>query len=538
MEANQVAAKLPNLDWIFDESGIPDPQGTGEAAVKFIRALRHPKSNLPNNAFALDRWQERIVRKIYGDTLPDGTRRVQELFLMVGRGNRKTSLMAACLMLHLCGPERRPDSTIASFANSREQSAFTFKEMASICRATPRIREAVHIQDSYKKITYIKHSVVYEALSSDAKQAHGRTDVAAFWDEGHAENKIELLEAIETGLNKSPNTLMLSASTAGVGQTGPFWAKYEHARKVVDGKIKDETFLPVLFEAPADCDWRSDEWLFATNPGLEYGYPDLKKLRRYREKCEHSPAERDSYKRLHLSIYLDGAASPEWDLAIWDENSGPVDLDALEGRRAWLGVDLSRQTDLCVVAACIEKDDGTYALHVQSFAPLEGVRKRADVDHAPYPQWVDEGHIIACPGDLVDFNMVEEKILEFHERFALQEVAFDRKMAREIMQRLDDQGVPVVDFPQTLMTFTPAVNAFERLFLDRKLSHGGNPLLRWCMSNVVLYHDANNNRRPDKVRSIDRIDPVVGSIMACGRAVAGGNTRSAYESMSVEDLSW
>lgn len=79
-----MTAKLPSLAWIFDDSEIPDPHGKGEAAVKFIRALRHPKSNLPGNAFALDRWQERIVRRIYGDTHDDGTRRIQELFLMVG----------------------------------------------------------------------------------------------------------------------------------------------------------------------------------------------------------------------------------------------------------------------------------------------------------------------------------------------------------------------------------------------------------------------------------------------------------------------
>lgn len=528
--------KPQSLAWISDGSPIPDPHGKGEAAVKFIRALRHPKSKLPGNAFDLSPWQERIVRRVFGDTLPDGSRRVNELFLMVGRGNRKTSLMAACLMLFLCGPERVPGSTLASLANSREQAALTFKEMAGICRATPRILEAVHIQDTEKRITYRRRDIAYEALSSDAKNAHGRTDVCAFWDEGHAEKKADLLEAIETGLNKSPNTLLLSASTAGVGQTGPFWIKYEHAKKVADGVLADESFLPVLFEAPADADWRSDEWLFATNPGLPHGYPNLKKLQRYRERCEHSPAERDSFKRLHLSIYLDGAASPEWDLAIWDENADPFDLATLEGARAWLGVDLSRQTDLTCVSACIEMPDGRYALHVQCFAPQEGIRRRGDVDHAPYPQWADAGLITPCPGDLVDFDMVESYILDLHERFALQEVAFDRKLAREIMQRLDNQGVPVVDFPQQLMTFAPAVNDFERLFLDRKLAHGGNPLMRWSMGNVVLYHDANNNRRPDKGRSIDRIDPVVASIMACSRAVQGASARSAYDGPAFDAL--
>lgn len=187
---------------------------------------------------------------------------------------------------------------------------------------------------------------------------------------------------------------------------------------------------------------------------------------------------------------------------------------------------------------CIELEGGGWALHVQSFAPEEGIRKRADVDHAPYPQWAEEGYLTPCPGDLVDLDMIEGYILDLHSKFKLQEVAFDRKLAGRMMRSLDDRGVPVVDFPQTIMHFAPAVNDFERLFLERQIAHGGNPLLRWSMGNVVLYRDANNNRRPDKGRSIDRIDPVVASIMAASRAVAGASKRSPYETMSVEDLIW
>ncbi|MBN7759998.1 terminase large subunit [Nitratireductor aquibiodomus] len=524
---------LPNLAWIFDDSPIPDPHGKGEAAVRFIKALKHPKSKLPGQAFDLSPWQERIVRKVYGDTLSDGTRRVNELFLMVGRGNRKTSLMAACLMLHLVGPERRPGSTIASIANSREQAGLTFKEMAGICRATPRILEAVRIQDTEKRITYRKHDIAYEALSSDAKNAHGRTDVCAFWDEGHAEKKEDLLEAVETGLNKSDNTLLLSASTAGIGRIGPFWNKYEHARKITDGRVQDETFLPILFEAPADVDWRSDDWLYATNPGLQHGYPNIKKLKRYRERCEHSPAERESFKRLHLSVYLDGAANPEWDLAIWDENGAQYDLEALRGRKAWLAVDLSKRIDLSAVATVIEldSDDGEprYALHVIGFSPEAQLRKRADNDSAPYPLWADQGWLTVCPGDIVDRVIVEEHIREIGDMFDVQEVAFDVALARELMENLESSGVPVTAFPQTLMNFAKPVDTFEDLFLNRRLSHGGNPLLRWAVGNTVMMRDQNDNRRPNKARAADRIDPAVAAIMAVSRAAQGASGRSSYD---------
>lgn len=521
-------SKLPHLAWIFDDTPIPDPHGKGEAAVKFIKALKHPKSKLPGNAFDLSPWQERIVRRLLGDTLEDGTRRIQELFFMVGRGNRKTSLMAAILMCFLVGPERRAQSTICSIANSRDQAALTFKEMAGICRATPRILEAVRIQDTEKRITYRKLDVTYEALSSDAKNAHGRTDVCVFWDEGHAERKDDLLEAAETGLNKSPNTLLLSASTAGVGRTGPFWTRYENARKIVDGRVVDETFLPILFEAPADVDFRDDTWLWATNPGLPYGYPNLKKINRYREKCEHSPSDRESFKRLHLSVYLDGAANPEWDLAIWDEGHGEIDLEALRGRKAWIGVDLSKRIDLSAVVCVIELEDGRFAVHCMGFTPEAQIRKRAQVDGAPYSLWVEQGWMTACPGDIVDRLIVEDYIRDLCEKFDVQESVFDIALARELMENLEASGVPVAAFPQTLMNFAKPVDTFEDMFLNRRLVHD-SPLLRWAVGNTVMMRDQNDNRRPAKNKSADRIDPCVAAIMAVSRAEQGASGKSSYE---------
>src|SRR5438552_4148016 len=89
-----------NLEWIFNDTPLLDPHGKGERAVRFIKALRHPKSNLPKKAFALDPWMERIIRRVYGDTLPNGQRRIKTVFMLIGRGNRKTTLAAAIELLH------------------------------------------------------------------------------------------------------------------------------------------------------------------------------------------------------------------------------------------------------------------------------------------------------------------------------------------------------------------------------------------------------------------------------------------------------
>ncbi|WP_245477949.1 MULTISPECIES: hypothetical protein [unclassified Mesorhizobium] len=138
--------------WIFDKSPIPDPHGKGERAVRFIRVLRHPKSGLSGKLFQLDEWQERIIRKVYGDTKPNGTRKIKTVFALIPRGNRKTTLGAALELVHL-GPERIPHSQVISAAVDRDQARIALEEMVGVINAHPRTAEAFQIQDTKNRIT-------------------------------------------------------------------------------------------------------------------------------------------------------------------------------------------------------------------------------------------------------------------------------------------------------------------------------------------------------------------------------------------------
>jgi phage terminase large subunit-like protein len=252
-------------------------------------------------------------------------------------------------------------------------------------------------------------------------------------------------------------------------------------------------------------------------------------MRQMVREAEHRPADREMFRQLHLNIWLDGAANPEWSLDVWDENSGELDLDALGGRSAWIGVDLSSRIDLTAVATAIPLDDGRIALHVQTFTPETGIRKKMDVDGAPYSLWAEQGYLTPCPGDTVDFAMVEAHIRKMAELFRVEEIAFDKWRAQDMMASLEGEGLPVAEFPQTVATFARPVVDFETAMFERRLVHGGNPLLRWAVSNVVMYRDSSDNRKPVKKQSADRIDPAVASIIAVGRAVANASGRSSYD---------
>ena len=90
----------------------------------------------------------------------------------------------------------------------------------------------------------------------------------------------------------------------------------------------------------------------------------------------------------------------------------------------------------------------------RSFAPEEGIRKRSDVDHVPYVLWRDQGYLTATPGDTVDLSVVESAIREMCELFDVQEIAFDRWSARQMMDSLAEDGLVHLRSPEVVAGLT------------------------------------------------------------------------------------
>jgi len=213
---------------------------------------------------------------------------------------------------------------------------------------------------------------------------------------------------------------------------------------------------------------------------------------------------------------------------VYDEGNQPVSLDALDGEPCWLGVDLSSTQDLTAVVAAFPRHDGRMIVAPWFFCPADTLRKRQERDQIPYLTWADQGLIIPTAGNVVDYDQVETLIEDLAERFHVQEVAIDRWNSTATMNRLMEAGLTVAQFGQGTKSMAPAVKEAERLILARKLIHGGNPILRWSFSNVVLEQDAAGNRKPTKAKSAEKIDGAVAALMAISQAVIGDGGGSVH----------
>lgn len=516
--------------WIYDGTPIEDTFGDGERAVAFLRWLKHPKSKMPGKGFQLDPWLERVVRRIYGPRHADGSRVVKTVVLLLPRGNRKTSTAAALALLHTVGPERVPHGEAIFAAADRKQASIAFKEALGIVQARSQISGAVKVYDAHnsaKKIVHAKGGSFLEVISGDAGTQHGRTPVFVLADELHIWPNFYLWEALQSGLDKSDNTLMVIATTAGRGQDNVAWEQIEDARKVARGEVADPSILPILFEADRDADWRDEAVWYQTNPGLQHGYPSIDGFRRAAAKAERSMRERQSFKQLKLNIWLDQSTDPFIDMEVYDRCAG--DVEPMDNAPCWIGVDMSTTTDLTAVVAAFRDDDGTISVQPHFFLPGDLLRDRADRDGVPYPEWAEQGFLTATTGNVIDYGAVTEYLAELCARYNVRELNFDPAYAQPVMAPLLDEGLPVLRMRQGWVTQSPALNELERNIMGGTFRHGGHPILRWCFSNVAIHTDSAGNRTMHKGKSVKRIDGAVATWMAVSRAAANDNSASVWD---------
>lgn len=170
----------------FLDGTIPDPLGHGARAVRFIEKLHLTEGAFAGRPFTLQAWQEKIVLKVFGDTGPDGRRKIRTVFALLPRGSGKTTFTSAIALLCLLGPERDAAGQVISAAADREQASICFNSSARMIRTDPALAQITRIVDSQKLIGHPKSESVYKAVSHESYTKHGMAVSCLLADEADA----------------------------------------------------------------------------------------------------------------------------------------------------------------------------------------------------------------------------------------------------------------------------------------------------------------------------------------------------------------
>jgi len=485
------------------------PAAPAQDPITFINSLQHTKGKFAGSTFNLRPWQRAIVKQIFR-TRRDGMRQYRTALLMLPRKNGKTELAAAIALYGLLA-DGETGAEVYSAAADRDQAGLVFGVAAQMVRNHPELDAACYIVESQKRIVHRASGSFYKAISAEAHSKHGFNASMVIYDELHAAPDRELYDVLSTSTGARAQPLMLAISTAGYDRHSILWELYSHAKNVAENPKIDRTFLPLIFEAPPGADWTSRKVWRACNPALG----DFRSIDEMAQACDRAkqiPAQENTFRRLYLNQWTEQAS--RW-LAVsaWDACEAPI--AALDGRRCYVGMDLSTTTDLSALVAVFPADDGGFDVLAQFFVPADRIRERARRDHVPFDEWARQGVLTATPGAVVDYDAIRRVLQAWAVRFDLQQIGFDPWNATDLTTRLQAQdGLPCVAIRQGFSSLSAPTKSLETAVLSRRLRHDGHPILRWNVANVAVETDASGNLKPSKPKSTERIDGVVALIMA------------------------
>lgn len=502
-----------------------DPKSASRVIDFFNECLTFVEGDKGGKPFKLELWQRAILANLYGWIRPDGTRRYRETLIYVPRKNGKTPLVAG-LVLYGLFCEEEPGNQIYSAAADKDQASLIYRHAKAMMLAEPELRDRGEIYETSKTITKKDSLCKYQALSSDSQTKHGLNASMILVDELHAQPNHHLVDTLTTSVASRRQPLTIYITTADFDRPSICNEKLDYAKKVQQGIIRDESFLPVIYETPRDANWQDPKVWAAANPNLGVSV-SLEYMHSACKKAVNLPSYQNAFKRLHLNMQT--TQDVRWlDMEEWDACADvTLTLEDFVGQQCYAGLDLAATSDLCALVLWFPS---AYTFFSFFWLPYDTVMQRHERARVPYPSWVQEGYITTTPGNVVDYDQIREDILQLFKRFRVLELAIDRWNSTQLQTQLMREGVKVIQFAQTPRILSAPTKELERLVLNGMLKHAGDPVTRWCISNVVLESDHEGNIKPSKERSIEKIDAVISLTMAMARAMVQSTKGSIYES--------
>lgn len=498
-----IARARRNIAWIEQYCRVPEGRDVGKS-VK------------------LRPWQRKEIERIYGSP----TRRA---IISFGRKNGKTALASFLLLLHLCGPEAKPNSQLYSAAQSREQASVLFNLAAKSVRMSPDLHAVIIIRDTAKELVCAEIGTKYRALSADASTAYGLSPVFTVHDElGQVKGpRSELYEALETasGAHEEPLSVIISTQAPTDGDL--LSILIDDAEKGEDPRVKVS-----LYTADPDLDPFAEKAIRQANPAFG-DFQNAKETLAMAEDARRMPSREPEFRNLILNQRVE-MNSPFISRTVWQANGGEVSKN-WGNADVYAGLDLSATSDLTAFVP-IAWIDGAWEVKPFFWLPGEGLREKSRADRVPYDLWAEQGHLLTTPGKSVEYEFVAREIYTFFLAHPRLKIAFDRWNIKYLKPWLlkagftEDQIEAVfVEFGQGTKSMSPALRDTESALLENKVRHGNHPVLTMCAANAVVTTDPAGGRKLNKAKAAGRIDGMVALAEAFGVAPAEVEAAPAYE---------
>jgi phage terminase large subunit-like protein len=502
----------------------------GDRVCSFLELLRHVKGKWRGKQFILAPWQVFIVCVGFGWVRKDdGTRRFREMYLEVPRKNGK-SFLSAGIGLYMFAVDGEPGSEVYVGANGEHQANKVFAPAWQMVAQEPDLRRHYSIQiygqtpESGRLGTNTDYSKM-ERLIGNPKD--GDMPSCYLCDEFHEHDTPHQYDTMRTGMGSRRQPMIVITTTAGISKDGPCYEKRGQCLNVLKGTFENDELFAAIYTIDDGDDWHDlDTWKKA-NPNLGISFFEPYILTQLKE-AEQNASKEAIIKCKNLDIWLDSYNS--WlDMDLWRkaEDEALVERDFIGKYPCFEGDDLGAVSDLCARVKVYVVEDMFYV-----FSRFYLPRLVAEnPDKTNYLSWTRQGFIETFEGRSVDFDAIGDQVFDdivgnprFKE-FALDvgfaAWSFFQRLQKRLEKRKGKEATArmLIEYGKTVKNFSEPMKQLEKALLDGKLRHDGNPVLSWCMGNVVVKIDKKENIFATKERDSEKIDGADALITAFARAM-------------------
>ena len=485
-------------------------------AFSFISALRHTKGEFAGQRFNIQPFQEFFIKVLFGWQKKTGGRRFRKAYLEIARKNGKTELAAAiavyCFLL-----DNETGAEVYTAATTRDQARIAFDTAKVFLKNLKNDSKTFN-----KLVNVLKYNcnvpttnTKFESVSADADTLDGLNPHCAIIDEYHAHKTSDVLEVMETGMGSRTQPLLLITTTAGFNRESPCYMYRKVMIDILEKRKIDESVFPLLFCLDEGDDWQDKKNWTKSNPNLGVtpyiSYMDDQ----FQKALNEGAAKQIQFMTKNLNVWTTTSS-------VWISNSYieqtrlKVDDDILYNKKCFAGLDLASTRDIAALVLCFPVQQGLDKPHIKSyfFCPEDNVRERSLSDGVPYVQWAQDGDIIMTDGNVTDYDFIKAKVIELTTKYKIECIAFDRWNASQLVIQLTNDGANMKPFGQGFISMSAPTKEIEKMFLSNEITHDGNPVMEWMMTNVMLRFDPAGNIKIDKAKSTEKVDGPVAMVMA------------------------
>jgi len=491
----------------------------------FPTALKHTKGRVAGKPFVLAPFQQFTMYNLFGWKDAEGKRRINTVYDKRAKKNGKTAEMAG-MALGVMTLDHESSAEVYVGATKEDQAKLCWDQAADFiehaAHASPFLA-GLGFRKLQKEIRFTPLGSKMRPLGGDSKTQDGINSHLSIIDEYHAHKDDSVKENLESSSVQRLQPITYHITTAGVYTMGVCKHYEDTCIEILDGKKHDDHLWIMIHDLDPKDDWQDKANWFKANPLLGQGL-SIESIEKEYTKATNQISKVPNFQTKHLNMWVD---APEvWILGdTWDKG---IVKEIPEGVFKKLGsfaaADLSTTTDITAYVNLTEPDeDGYRYLKMWAFCPKETIKRRSREDKVPYDLWAREGWLIPTEGNVVDYEVVKNRIAKTYHINGVNRIEFDQWNAAQMVNELMEQGFQVSYFSQAISNMSAPSKEFEKLVTEGKILHEDNPLLKWMLSGTIVVRDANDNIKPHKGKSIAhgyRIDGIIATIMALGGSIS------------------